>query len=393
VDAIRQRNCFDEVTAAFWKEQPSLGTVLEGLQPREVTIVPLFASEGYFSQVVLPAELNSLPGQTITITEAVGVSAFFAEVVAASVESAIRAENLKADEVGVVIVGHGTPRHDESQATTNHQADLLRQSGRFAQVHSVFLDEAPFIRNIYEATRSDTLVIVPYFIAQGMHTQQDIPAALGLSAPFYAPQTVRGRRVIYTPPIGLHNDLFRVVMRLAGENPDAEAKGSVWQGFPARAATGDAAIGQISLQHPDYLCHVDDIHTAPDDLAPLNTPAQIRARLRFDAEGNYRPLPTETNLPGGWIVPAPGDVRRAAVIETIYPGILVKIDNPRPAAEVGARQKGKYRPVRRLSTQQITSLMESVCGRCVRHPTWFDGAPTQPGCIEPCSFWLEEAIQ
>ena len=68
VDAIRQRGCFDEVTAALWKEQPSFGTVLAGLHSSHVTVVPLFASEGYFSQTVLPAELQPRPDQTIYIT-------------------------------------------------------------------------------------------------------------------------------------------------------------------------------------------------------------------------------------------------------------------------------------------------------------------------------------
>ena len=393
VDAIRQRMVFDEVTAAFWKEQPSFGTALEGLHSSDITIVPLFASEGYFSRRVLPAELNALPHQSIHITPAVGVSAFFSEVVAASVVKAIRAENLPAHEVGVVIVGHGTPRHADSHATTYQQVELLREAGRFCEVRAAFLDEAPFIGDIFDTMRCGSLVIVPYFIAEGLHTQQDIPAALGLTAPIYAPQMIRGRRVTYTPPVGLHEDVFRVVLRLAGENPDAEVSGSVWDGFPARAAPGGAAIGQISLMDPDFLCHVDDSQCAPDDLAPLNTPAQIRARLRFDAEGNYRSLATAANLPRGWMIPAPGDVRGAAIIETIYPGILSKAENPRPAAEVGARQKGKYLAVAGLTSEKIAEIVTQVCGGCIRYPTWFDGAQTEPGCIEPCSFWMEAAIK
>ena len=131
VDAIRQRGCFDEVTAAFWKEQPSFGTVLQGLQSSLVTVVPLFASEGYFSQFVLPAELQPRPDQVLTFTQAVGANRFFSEVAAASIEAALAAEDLREDEVGVVVVGHGTPRHADSSDTTDEQAALLRDSGRF----------------------------------------------------------------------------------------------------------------------------------------------------------------------------------------------------------------------------------------------------------------------
>src|SRR5260221_5756166 len=74
-DSIRAMGLFDEVTCAFWKEAPSLRRVLDTLSAEDITIVPLFTSQGYFSQTVLPSELglkNPPEGKVIRYTETVG---------------------------------------------------------------------------------------------------------------------------------------------------------------------------------------------------------------------------------------------------------------------------------------------------------------------------------
>ena len=59
---IRGRDLFAEVACCFWKEEPSLRDALflfqdpEGI--REVYVVPNFISEGYFTQTVIPRELE-----------------------------------------------------------------------------------------------------------------------------------------------------------------------------------------------------------------------------------------------------------------------------------------------------------------------------------------------
>ena len=58
---IRRRNIFAEVGSAFWKEEPSLRDALFLFDPesiREVCVVPNFISEGYFTQTVVPRELE-----------------------------------------------------------------------------------------------------------------------------------------------------------------------------------------------------------------------------------------------------------------------------------------------------------------------------------------------
>src|SRR5918911_1822302 len=58
---IRRRNIFADVQCAFWKEEPSLRDALLLFDvdlARQVYVVPNFISQGYFTQTVIPRELE-----------------------------------------------------------------------------------------------------------------------------------------------------------------------------------------------------------------------------------------------------------------------------------------------------------------------------------------------
>lgn len=55
---IRERGIFHEVHSCFWKEEPSLREVLRMVESETVYAVPVFISEGYFTRVVIPRELE-----------------------------------------------------------------------------------------------------------------------------------------------------------------------------------------------------------------------------------------------------------------------------------------------------------------------------------------------
>src|SRR3954465_2911392 len=57
-DELRKRKIFAQVQEAFWKIEPYLAGVLRGVFARRVFIVPLFISEGYFTEEVIPRELG-----------------------------------------------------------------------------------------------------------------------------------------------------------------------------------------------------------------------------------------------------------------------------------------------------------------------------------------------
>ena len=55
---LRRRKSFAQVQEAFWKQEPYIWQVTRGLFTKRVFLVPLFISEGYFTEEVIPRELG-----------------------------------------------------------------------------------------------------------------------------------------------------------------------------------------------------------------------------------------------------------------------------------------------------------------------------------------------
>ena len=55
---LRRRKIFAQVRESFWKQEPQIKKVLAEISAPRVFIVPLFISEGYFSNEVIPRELG-----------------------------------------------------------------------------------------------------------------------------------------------------------------------------------------------------------------------------------------------------------------------------------------------------------------------------------------------
>ncbi len=59
------------------------------------------------------------------------------------------------------------------------QVELIRALKIYADVHAIFLEESPRIAECYSMAQTKNLVVVPFFISDGLHTQEDIPVLLG----------------------------------------------------------------------------------------------------------------------------------------------------------------------------------------------------------------------
>ena len=57
-DELRRRGIFAQVQEAFWKQEPYLAQVMRGVFAPRVFVVPLFISDGYFTEEVIPRELG-----------------------------------------------------------------------------------------------------------------------------------------------------------------------------------------------------------------------------------------------------------------------------------------------------------------------------------------------
>src|SRR5262249_36668267 len=223
---------------------PSLRRVLDTLSAEDITIVPLFTSQGYFSQTVLPSELGLKTPRnrkTIRYTETVGQHPHMRQVVSDRTEDVIRRFGLDPSKTALALAGHGTKRDRNSAAATKYQAEQMRETGRFAEVVAIYMDEPPEIESVYEITRSPSIIVVPFFIADGSHTQEDIPSDLRLSPdprriPYSVPTVIDGRAVYYTSAVGMEPSVADVIIDLARDAGaplhEKRQNGDPWAGFP-----------------------------------------------------------------------------------------------------------------------------------------------------------------
>jgi len=187
---VRRRGMFAEVRAAFWKQDPQVKQVLSEVKAPRVFIVPLFISEGYFSREVIPRELGldsdfrlQTPGFRLFYSRPVGTHDRMTDVILARAREVVAKYPFprapKTRNSTLFIAGHGTGRNENSRKAIERQVEIIRTQQLYAAVHAVFMEEAPRIAECYALAETRNLVIVPFFISDGLHTVEDIPVLLG----------------------------------------------------------------------------------------------------------------------------------------------------------------------------------------------------------------------
>ncbi len=240
-DRIRATGLFEEVRETFWKEEPHFREGLRTVAPDEVYLVPLFISEGYFTEQVLPREFR-LEGFDPADWDSDGTTADHTTLTAADVGKTVhycgpvgtheamsdviirRAESVTGDTevgsgVGLAVVGHGTERNENSAKAIQYHADRIRERGRFDEVQALFMDEEPEVDDVTDHFESEDVVVVPLFVADGYHTQEDIPGDMGLTedpaSGWETPTVVDGTRIWYAGAVGTEPLLAEVVLERA----------------------------------------------------------------------------------------------------------------------------------------------------------------------------------
>jgi sirohydrochlorin cobaltochelatase len=187
---IRRRKVFADVACAFWKEEPSLRDALFLFDPesiREVYVVPNFISEGYFTQTVVPRELE-LTGQITKRSNAqvwrycepVGNHPLMTELLLKRARDV--APGAAPAETSLLIVAHGTDLNENSAVAAKREAEKIRALGKYAAVLNVYMEESPLVSDWRQLTETPNVVVVPFFISDGLHSYEDIPRLLGIVA-------------------------------------------------------------------------------------------------------------------------------------------------------------------------------------------------------------------
>jgi sirohydrochlorin cobaltochelatase len=251
-DELRQRNIFAQVLECFWKLEPSICGVLRGVFAPRVFIVPLFISEGYFTEEVIPRELGLCAKdqndfarvqkrgrQTIFYCGPIGTHDSMTNVLLSRAREIVEKHPFprrpKPSETALFIAGHGTSSNENSRKAIERQVELIRTQNIYAEVHPIFMEEEPRIGDCYRMTQAKNLVMVPFFISDGLHSYEDIPVMLGepervvrerlkSGQPTWRnPTEKKGKLVWYSSSIGNEPHVADVILervreRACGEN-------------------------------------------------------------------------------------------------------------------------------------------------------------------------------
>jgi sirohydrochlorin cobaltochelatase len=237
---IRRRKVFVDVQCAFWKEEPSLRDALFLFDPeeiREVYVVPNFISEGYFTETVIPRELDlsgrmtkRVNGQIWKYCEPVGNHSMMTKLLLQRAHEI--APGMRESETSLLVVAHGTDLNENSAAAAKREAAKIRALGKYASVLNVYMEEPPLVADWKKLTSSPNVVVVPFFISDGLHSYEDIPVLLGIADEGKSsitsggkrceifrrnPHKLNGRSLFYSGAIGTDARFADVILEQAAD--------------------------------------------------------------------------------------------------------------------------------------------------------------------------------
>ena len=243
---LRRRKIFAQVVEGFWQQEPRIAAVVATVVAPRVFLAPLFISEGWFTEEAIPRELGlraegqtdflriqTRGPQTLHYCAPVGTHASMTDVLLARARGVVAQHPFprapKPAETTLFLAGHGTGKNENSRRAIERQVELIRAQKLYAQVHAVFMEEDPRIADCYSLAQTRHIVMVPFFISDGLHVREDIPVLLGepervvrerlaSGQPTWRNPTERsGKLVWYSAAIGTDPQLADVILERVRE--------------------------------------------------------------------------------------------------------------------------------------------------------------------------------
>jgi sirohydrochlorin cobaltochelatase len=434
-EAIRERRIFAEVCVGFWKEEPNFRQALRQTGCRQVYVVPNFISSGYFTEQVIPRELGlsgpvtKIGQQEVYYCQPVGLHPSMTEALLHRAEGVVAASGDSmadpAKTACLFICGHGTSLNDNSTKIIHEQAAHIRSLGKYADCQGVLMEQKPYVKDWRILTDCPDVIVVPFFISDGLHSYEDIPVLLGLThnvreKGFTNPHCESGRRLWYAAAIGTDSAMADVIIAQAEQfqaEHDPLASTSCEIPFNAQAELANFLqthpapwkIGQLAILPGGggyCLMHEDDF-SLPKPLRTLASLGELRELVRLDTQENFRPLNAAPNLRNGWAYEAGDLATLIEALDYIYPAALANWSllqhdqlTPTPWKESAERQTGRFRIVRELDDAAVQDLVACHCEKgCLKQRLWSPAA--QPLvfkddeipllCPEACNYLIEKA--
>ncbi len=432
-EEIRRRGLFAEVHVAFWKEEPNFRQALRQTRRRRVYAVPNFISSGYFTEQVIPRELGltgaitQVGDQEIIYCDPVGLHPAMTEALLQRAQGVVEKSGetipAPARTACLFICGHGTSFNDNSTKIIHEQAAEIRRRGLYADCQPVLMEQTPFVKDWRTLTPCPDVIVVPFFISDGLHSFEDIPVLLGLThnmreKSFQNPHHEIGRRLWYATAIG--TDAFIADVILAQVEQAAKSAGEISPAAETSPATIEVEleqflkcgplpgkIGQVILRPGFELRHQDDADEGPDALQSLRSLEELRQWIRLDSAGDFRPLRAAPNLQRGWLYRATDWAGLHAALDYLYPAELANWllwKEGRlpltPWRETAERQTGRFRIVREMDENALAELVATNCEPgCLKRRLWSPAGQSVKSsggeipllCPEACNFLVGKA--
>jgi sirohydrochlorin cobaltochelatase len=407
-DAIREMNLFAEVVCVFWKEEPSMREVYPMIRSKEVYFVPNFISEGYFCQQVLPRELRlegpvtQRDGKTLFYCDPVGIHPSMTKLLLKRADEVT--PGVPRDQTALIIVGHGTSLNENSRKAIEDQVMLIRDGGHgFAEVIDAYMEEAPFVAKWHDLTTAPHVVVVPFFIADGLHSFQDIPVLLGIESEVGAamsqsdvfrhnPHEMHGRKLYYSSAIGTEALMAEVILDQVHDTRAKHAGAESHSSAPAQASPlpqGRFSIGEITCAQSEdgtwRLQHRADL--GREDLVLYTEAEAAREIANLDEANQFRPLHAAPTLRHGWQLWLPDEANVRLALDFFYPAALGFWEHhqagtlePVALRDTLGRQTGMYRFANSIRDDQAQQMVACECDpvkKCARRIVW-PLTPEQP---------------
>ena len=83
----------------------------------------------------------------------------------------------------MIIAGHGSSKSPNQARPARKHAEMIREKGIFADVHTAFWKEDTRLKDVMAKVETDEVVIVPNLACSGHINQVVMPREMGLTEP------------------------------------------------------------------------------------------------------------------------------------------------------------------------------------------------------------------
>jgi precorrin-8X/cobalt-precorrin-8 methylmutase len=174
------------------------------------------------------------------------------------------------NKTGLIIIGHGS-KLPHNRETIEKLADILRKRGKFDIVEIAFMTRnKPGIPNVIEkVARQGTVkvVLIPTFLAHGVHTKQEIPEILKLKQEESALKA-RGVELVYGEPLGSDERIAEIIEEKALKAIGQDSRSETTQTGDASTLTASTSMFKTSIEIIRGLIG-DVLEKAPKTHAPI----------------------------------------------------------------------------------------------------------------------------